>query len=443
MLLCFAPFVLALSGPAQEPPVPARDTIDLSFVPTLRRPLLVEGTQEFKGNYVVAAGEQRLERPTETTVEFQFIDELAHFGYEKNEGKREFLKFFKATDGELEDPPLNGLTVEMMKVADQSWIDLASSRYLPKSDADAMVRAVPTNGLWLSFPREAKLKRDYLIDLSPFGAVLLSNDLQQCSGSVNALFESYDAGTGIAKLSGPAHLSEQGLLQGFNLTLTYEGDCAIEVNPKEMRIIAITFSGSYIAEGMREADGVRFEGQGRYRASLTTHLGDAVSKARQKPIRFRERTFRAESLGVCLTLPSSYGKIEEQGSSHVFQRMVKGNHVASVSVDYLEGDAANPQAFFDWLLDDLKCQYGRVSIEKVSSPLGAARAYLLSRRVDGVELRVRSEVYPLDKRFLLLKLQVEPDTLTRVMPDFAKARKSLARLPSPMATKKESTRAGG
>jgi hypothetical protein len=148
---------------------------------------------------------------------------------------------------------------------------------------------------------------------------------------------------------------------------------------------------------------------------------------------------------VCLTLPSSYGKIEEQGSSHVFQRMVKGNHVAAVSVDYLEGSAEDPQAFFDWLLTDLKRQYGRVSIEKVSSPLGAGRAYLLSRRVDGVELKVRSEVFPLDKRFLLLKLQVEPDMLTSVMPDFAKARKSLARLPSPTATatKKESTRAGG
>jgi hypothetical protein len=429
MLLSLSLFALALASPVQEPSNPRpRDTFDLSFAPLLRRPQLLEVSQEFKGNFTVVAGGQRTERETESKVEMDLVDELTHFDGQKIEGTRTFLKAFKVTDGELQDPPLNGLTIEMMRVGDQSWIDLNSGRYLPKSDADGLVRAVPSTGLWLSLPKEAKLRHDSLIDLESLGALLLSNDVQHNSGSVNALFESYDAATGIAKLSGPAHLREQGSVQGLDMTLTYECDCALEINTKEQRITAISISGSYTAEGASPDGSVRFEGQGRYRAGITTQIGDAVAKARQRPIRFRDRTFRADSLGVCLTLPSCYGRVEEQGSSYSFQRMLKGNHVASVCVDYLDGDSSDPQAFFDWLLADLKKQYGRVSIEKVSSPLGAGRAYQLSRRIDGVEIKVRSEVYPLGKRFLLLKLEAEPDTLPTTLPDFTKARKSLARL---------------
>ena len=79
---------------------------------------------------------------------------------------------------------------------------------------------------------------------------------------------------------------------------------------------------------------------------------------RQKPTRFRERLVprRQEHRRSPLTLPSCYGKIERgKAAQHVFQRMVKGNHVASVSVDYPGGVPQNAQEhFYDSLLADLK-----------------------------------------------------------------------------------------
>ncbi|MFO0984664.1 MAG: hypothetical protein U1E76_23560 [Planctomycetota bacterium] len=405
-----------------------RGAIDLSLTPTVHRPLLVDIKQEFKGNFTVTMGEKREDRPTESVDEYELIDELTRSDPQHTEATRYFVRANKDTDGEVQDPPLNGLTAVLKRTGEQSSVELADGRFLPQSDVDALLRTAPSVGFVLALPNSALVGNDYAVDLEPLASVLLSNDVQKNTGDANLLFESFDDATGIARLRGTAQLGEEGNVQGLDMTLAYVCDCSIEVNTREKRLTAITISGTYTANGAAPDGRVQFEGYGRYKCTLTTQMGEPVIKARYERIRHRERTFRAASLGVSILLPCSYAKVDEPGSAHVFQRMLKARRVAQVCLDRLDGDARNPQAYYDSVRADLRRQYSEVTLEKVSSPLGAGQAFILTRTVDGEEMRVRSEVYPYEGHFLLFKLQADPDTLSSALPEFAKARKSLKKL---------------
>lgn len=419
-------FCLAAAAPPQQPSPPT--VVDLSFQPPAHRPLLIEGTQEFAGEYTVIVGEKRTQQPAQSKVELQIVDEIQRSDPQNLEATRMFVKAFKVTDGEIQDPPLNGLTTTIKRANGQSAVSLNDGRFLPADQVDALMRLAPSLGLWLVLPKDAQVGNNYVIDLEPVAALLLSNDFERNTGEVNALFESFDPTSGVARLRGFARLEEQGPLQGLECKLVYECDCAIDVCTRESRITAISISGSYTAEGATPDGRVRFDGSGKYKSSFTSRIGDAVSKARQSVPIHRDRIFRADGLGLSFALPSIYGRVDEPGSSYAFQRMRSGKRLAMICVDYLEGDPSNPKKFYDSLLADLKRQFGEVTMVKVWSPLGAGQAFELNRYADGEQVRVRSEVYPLEKKFLLLKLQAAPATLSSTLPDLVTARKSLKRI---------------
>src|SRR5262245_13654702 len=231
----------------------------LAFTPPLQRPLLVECAQEFKGNFLYIVGEERRqEHSTESKVELELIDELTSWDRDRAEGTRRFVRAVKDNDGEVQDPPLNGLTTMIKRNGGQCEVNLADGRLLPAQEASSLIRLVPSAGVWVELPREAKVGHNYVIDLDPIAPLLLSNDLQKSTGQVDALFESFDGATGIAKLRGVAQFTEQGSVQGFDMTLTYTCDCSIDVNTKERRLNSVLISGTYTAEGATPDGRVRF-----------------------------------------------------------------------------------------------------------------------------------------------------------------------------------------
>jgi hypothetical protein len=100
-----------------------------------------------------------------------------------------------------------------------------------------------------------------------------------------------------------------------------------------------------------------------------------------------------------------------------------------ISLDRVPDDSSNPTAYFDGLTKQLQQQYPDLTSEKVTSPLGEGRAFLLKRDIgDGQVTHIRSEFYPVDKMWVVVKLQHDAKSEDVALPEFVKARKSLQSL---------------
>jgi hypothetical protein len=443
-----ATLLLALSGAAailaQEPsapvPAPAADgTVALFFAPPLNRPLLVEGVVSGEMTLSASGGPADASRTIRFEQKVRFIDEHTRLEEGVEEGTRAFVEATSVENGEIADPPLNGLVVRYSLADGRKNLALEGSRLLPPDEMNGMLANFDSLGFWLHFPESTRVGDEFDLDLTPLAAWLMGEETIRGTGKAKVKLESFDAASGTAKLRGAARLDGELEMRGIAIAMVQEGEVRIETRGAESRIASLEMDATVTASGApteppAAAASVRFQGKGKLTSRFATKLGPAVAAARSQKPRFRDRVHVVDSVGVSFALPSFYGVVEVEGMLFGARRLLgnEGDALLSATLIVAEG-ALDTEPFYRGLQASLEKQHGKVQSEKVSSPLGAGRAYRytadLGEGEGGGKVLFRLEAFPKDGRVILLRLQGDAKGFAAALPELAKARKSLKRLP--------------
>ncbi|HVR72865.1 MAG TPA: hypothetical protein VMT52_00965, partial [Planctomycetota bacterium] len=358
--------------------------------------------------------------------ETQFLDKLSGDVNGHVEGVRSFLTAVAMGNGSIEDPPWSGVELLYKFQADSTALEIKNDRLLSERVLQDMLRAGCSLGIHLALPVEAVVGEEYAIDLSPLAPLLTSGDLPVTAKRTKLKLESFDRGTGVGVLRGPARFEERGERQGMDATAAYEGECVLRVNPADARILDVSFKSTIDFSAAQKEASVKMAGKGTYSMSLETALGDAVAKASGRKPAFRDRPRPANDLGVKLTLPSYFEGIR-LGTRQQFLRTIDASKGRAVILFELVAESsANPKSYFDALGAALKKSNPKIRSIKVKCSLGPGMAYTLDSVHQEKTWRVRSEFYPLGKAgWLVYKLMAEPKCFAAAEKDFIKARGTL------------------
>jgi hypothetical protein len=410
--------------PATPPPV---DPIDTSIKVVLGRPLLVVGTTEMNLRLLIDTGKVKRERTAANRLELELIDEHSMLDETSETATRTFVKVFQVTDGEISDPPLNGVKLTFIRNSGGRELKLDGRRMLGQRELNGLLRTAPSAGFWLAMPKEARIGASYRVDLTPLAPLLLSDEMEEMGGEAELVFESFDPEAGLARFRGPAKLSGQGPIDELHDKASYEGECLIEVDVKEARIARLTLGGKMIMEmSLLENGAVIGNGDGTFKVSFTTETGPPVAEAAERNPVVRQRVFPVEFAGISLSLPSFYGKLKDPSTKFLVRRMLDNEQTIMITVDAVAANDMDPKAYLEAVLEQVKQKSPDATTENVTSPLGDGQAFLIERDMgEGQTLYIRSEFYPVDKSWVVVKLQTDPKSQAVALGEFTKARESL------------------
>lgn len=409
-------------------PETAQDTgaVNTAFHAVVGRPILVSGSTEMSAKMVIDAGKGAQEREMAEKAEFEFLDEHETLDDEHEVATRFYVKAFATTHGEVSDPPINGLTVKFQRLGKDRRVELQDGRTLPKKDVEGLLKEVDSAGFWLAFPEHAVVGGNYKIDLGPLVPLLFDNQFETKIAQADVKLESFDPASGAAVFRGSAEVSQDGTRKGLALNCHYEGECVIETNVQEARIVSLSLQGKVGLNG--SGGSVAVKGGGTYKLKFATQVGEVAAGARKRKPVHRDRVFRADDVGVAVTLPSFYDEVEDNQLRHPYRRLLDEKVTSVIGLDTVLESSKDPKSYFDALFKQLKQTYSDLRTEKVSSPLGNGQAFLITMEVEGKKLQVRSEFYPLNDRWVVFKLITDPKSSPAVSPEFTKARKTLKAL---------------
>ncbi|MBI1850740.1 MAG: hypothetical protein HYR85_10390 [Planctomycetes bacterium] len=410
---------------AQDAPA-ASDTVDTSFHAPLHRPLLVTGTLKVAGKMILKADAREITRPVNATGDMEFVDEILTSTKDESSASRTIVKSFGTDNGDISDPPFNGLTLTFTQKGKDVTMAFGAGQMTGKDDADALFREWSSVGFWLPLPAKARIGESYTVSLNQIATLLLSNDLQENTGEARLRLDAFDAEKSAARFRGKATLTEKGDVGGIASTITYDCDCMIETLGAEGRIASLTITGAFKAEG---SGAVALRGSGTYAVTFRTQIGAPAEAARrQKPV-YRDHVRAIESVGAKFSLPSYWGEVQGLEVTPSFRRCLDGNAIAIVSLQRVDENCADPKAYYQALLEKLKTSYKDIKVEKVTSPLGAGQAYSFESESDGKKTMVHSEIYPLGDHSVIVKLVADPKAYPAALQELVKARSTLKPLP--------------
>lgn len=363
--------------------------------------------------------------PQDFKEELQFIDEHERIDDQTEMGTRFFIKTWSTVGAEVIDPCLTGVHFGFRREGDRESLDLKSRRRLPKRIVEEVLKQFSTLGIWAEFPEKARVGSSLKVNLGHLAPLLTTGKLAVESAEANVTLESLDD-SGYATFRGKAKIEERGNLEGRDASMIYEGDCAIRTHPAGDRILSVTFEGSLDFD-MRGEDRPR-RGGGRFKVELVTEIGEAVEKARAQKPRFRERVFSLPVPPITLKLPSFYVDVEEGEQMAYLRTRESADGAATISVQST-GSEKPAKEYFNEIETEFRkeAEAGFMSSERVRSPLGEGRAFLLgSKDPDGKPLKMRNELYSIGQgRYIMYILVGSPKAFAEALPEFEKARKTL------------------
>ncbi len=401
--------------------------VNTSLAVEIDRPLLCERTLRLAGTVMVDVAGVPVELPIAVRDELVFIDTIEESTTSGVKSSRAFLKAFTEINGEVADPPFNGVRVEYHQVGDNVDVRLPDS-VMPQGLVDAMLRGYRSVGLWLDLPASAAVGGSYDVDLGTLAPVLLSHETVPGEARATLSLESFDPATGVAAFAGEAKLQGTVDVQGIAATETIQGKCVVRTRPSEGRILSLTIDGaaSFGGAGIQPG-GPKVSGGGKYTVDLSTEIGSDVVRARVRRPQVRQKKVALPALGLELELASSWAQLPP-GEVTGFVQTSGRTMGAVVELQLVAGDTSNPTKFLDEVGAQIRKTHPDVRTQNVMSPIGKGRSFVFSQEEEGAApLRVQSEIYPFGQQYLIFKLKADPtpSAFGAAVQDFLGVRRSL------------------
>ncbi len=364
----------------------------------------------------------------DVTESQQFIDEFTTIdaATARYESKRLYVRSQSARNGQNQDPPLAGVTVNMRRVGDEGGLDVGDDFALPRKLLNVQLQRVPNAGAWLGMPESATHGAAVDAQIEAWISTLLDTEnlvlLERSTLVLDSVGEDR-----VAVVKGEVVVSEPVDLRGAApATARYEGELELRVHLDEHRIVSSSYGGKSTISAGGESGVPGISGSGTFAAKLSVARGDAVSAARSAIVAPRPRV-RELPQGVSLQTPGLWAESEISEKIAVFARTrdaKKGTAFLNVERRSLGTDKiAELQKALE---ADYKTKGMKVKLSPTSSSLGKG---LLLETTDEKGAFIHNEMYPVGaNEWVWVKLSGPKAAVDIAMPEFQKTRATLKEL---------------
>jgi hypothetical protein len=406
----------------------SEDVVPLGFPVPVGRPLLIDVHTSVTATASMGQVGKAAARSAQFVEDSRltFIDEYKKLEPGHEEATRSFLFDTRTANGRIADGVLTGVDAVYTGAGKDAGVRVSNGgRILLKRDLNWLLRAFKSLGIWLELPAKAKVGESFKVDFMPLATVLSTGDVECKLAEGQMRLVSTDAASGVARLEGRVRIRQEGEEEGVRGVSEIEGPCSMEVDVKGQRISRIVLDGALRFKGGERGE---LAIDGPYRVELQTVIGPAIADWKKQKPAFRKRPYSIHSLGVEVELPAHYSRVTLSPLKVALIRTVDAEEGSSaeIHVEQCDGDPV-PKVFFDQLQAQLKKAHPDLKVDRVKSPLGEGKVFKLTLKGEksGTQT-VRTEIYPWQGRYLAFKLVGAPKAFQKALPEFEKARATLA-----------------
>lgn len=399
----------------------AQELVDVRLEIPMGKALLIEG--DLSAEVVlelVVNGEREAQRAV-TTDSFRYLDEYELLTSEGERGTRDILSHLAELNGDVVDPPTQGVSFLWTRADGQMHVGLDGPQVMSLKFINQQLNAFNSLWLWVQFPEALAPGSEVELDLMPVAPLLLSLEAEFESASMTGVFESQDA-KGRARFVG--QLAARGRSLTAGLVAEFTGELTLVIAPAEGRIVSIESEGEIAFVLPHGVDG---SARGTFSSSVVTSLPRDPDRLRRGKHKIRMATRSSKSLAVSVALPSYWGPLETDEFELKLLRSVDNDALgdALITFEFIEGDNDDLGAFRDDLERDLRESGDEFSVDSPKSGLGKGLGLELMIDDEGIDTVVRTEFYPLRTGWLAFKLTAPQKLFDAAFAEFKKSRKSL------------------
>ncbi|MFN0059861.1 MAG: hypothetical protein ACKVX7_15490 [Planctomycetota bacterium] len=417
LLVCFAVSSVAISVVAANQG--AGDSVDISFPLVAGRPMLITMTSKMEGAFRAGAESFPMLVESETKI----VDEILESSAEKARATRAYVQAFAKSNGDIDDPPYNGLKLEYSRDDKEVKVELTGERILPAGFLNRLLADYDSVGCWFELPKKSQVGKPVKLDINRVAPLLGVTGSVAESSEGSFILKEFDIANYKPVLAGDVTIAQAVQVAGYPGQLTLSGKCTIEANVLEQRFVSMNFAGKWQLTTGSEV-GVR--GDGKFTLGLTTNIDKSATKVRSQAPKYRSNIYRARGLGVGIKLPSYYAPLETAYPSQAWVRGLRGDKgVATITLEAIEGDPSNPNFTYDKFEGYLKKEYPGLETQKVQCGLGAGRIFFIPKSEEGEEELMQAEIYPFRKGFVMFRLYGPPKAYRASREEFQKARSTI------------------
>ncbi|QDU68036.1 hypothetical protein [Engelhardtia mirabilis] len=405
-----------LAASYQEPTA-AEVLHDLSSVPQVGRPVLVEWTSRVRGSLTTETPQGRSRAPVDERRTIALVDEFTAIENGGWEGVRRFLRFDQSVERTVRDPELVGVRVayrEREGMFDASTV----GRGVRGRVMDGLLAEASSFGFDLGLPVGVGVGESLTVAPHAVGTLLTD-----AVGDVTALGEfelvSVDE-LGLARLVGRLVSSEVRREETAVLAVRYEGDCKLIVDTRAHRLVELDWSGERSVFG----SGIDFqlEGSATFEVGLNCATGAAVTKALLLGLRYRSVPRTVDDLDLTVELPSHWFLSDDADHTRFTTTLYGGGEQVTLEFGGYAIGAQEAADYIEATIAQVRAQQEVQRVRPVRCSLGRGQAC----EFESAGRSFWFEVLPLGPgRALRVRLFGEPSAVGAALADWKVARRSL------------------
>lgn len=399
----------------------AVDTVDVSVVATVGRPLLVTLDAEHDGKVTLTLPTGPSERRLSVRRSVRLVDEFQAVSDEAWRAERRFVRWFQEENGAIRDPEANGRTFRYEQVDGRGDVQCAEDRQVRAELLNQLMDQIGSVGLYIHLPDAATAMKPFDFDGSSVASFLLglAGELVDAKGALQ--LEGLDA-NGLATLTGKMLVRERQIEGGMRFDARYDGDLTVVVDTALHRVAQLKYAGRSSTVGGEGSVGV----DARARFSVVVDARDATkdeaAELAAAPPVFRDVRRNLDGLGVEVTLPSHWFPVQlDEGAGFVSNHFSDGSETAFLEVFRLDVPPDQVDAAYLRAQESVRGGDDTVTLEETRAPLGHGVKTTVS---DGA-LRTFVEIYPLPDALIRVRLQGPAPVLEAALLQYDEIRASL------------------
>ena len=409
----------------QPAPTPAPATVDLHVQVAVKTPLLCELTRRIDAKIAMSIDGRTVDLPVRVEEEWRFVEETQELAASNEKATRYFQRAFRSDCGVIDDPELNGVTIEYESDGSRQNVACRDDRAVRPATMEKLIKQVPSLGWFVVLPEEAAIGAEFDVALDDLLPALLDAEHPVECEPARLKLERLDDDGATAVVEGAVEFSEGSDAPPVGMgRLKYSASAELRVDLAAHRLRRIRIRGAASAEGNERVglSGGGLSGGGLFEIDLRIAAGPpAAAAAKQKPT-YRSVERKPAGADVSFALPSYWFEGEADGGTRIFYCGVEFDteHATRITVnktpgklvakDFLAGVAASePDA--------------KTTIS--SSPLGKTVGFTLMKG----ELKIGGDAHPLgDECILVFRVIAPAKRFDAANKDFQAARKTLKHL---------------
>lgn len=284
---------------------------------------LIELQGSIDATVTATVGRNKVDVKQRSTASYRLVDSMVEPGASAWTGWRRFVKAQETKDGEIDDPELTGLEVDVACSKDAVLdVKLRSNRSVSKPRLRRLVAELGAFGLHVDLPSRLAPGQECDVDCTGLAQMCFDLDGVATSAKAHLKLLSVEAKTNVAHLAGDVTVEEtidesaEDSNDGVASKASghYEGKVEIDYDLAAKRVSHVACKGKGHVEGdLVMIPPTHVAGDSIHDVTITSVEGTAVTAALKEKPKARDVPHKIEAAGIFLVLPSHFFRVHVEG----------------------------------------------------------------------------------------------------------------------------------